>query len=292
MCSPLARSTVLAAIVAIGAAGASAVAGPPTRFSVVVSGRGPDIVLIPGLATSGEVWDATVKHLAPSHRVHVVHVAGFGGTDAGSNKAGDDVLAALAAEMEQYLAGLERPAVIGHSLGGLLALEVAARRPEVIDRLLVVDALPFFALTMVPNATIDVAKPMATTMRNQLTTQTDAQYAASAPMTAGRLAKSATARASVAKWAAASDRTVVATALYDVMMTDARPRLPQIRRPTTVLYAFDPTMGRPQSAIDSLYSAAYSGLAGVTLKRIDESYHFIMLDQPEEFLREVDTFLK
>jgi pimeloyl-ACP methyl ester carboxylesterase len=51
-------------------------------------------------------------------------------------------------------------------------------------------------------------------------------------------------------------------------------------------------MGLPQGAVDSLYSTAYSGVAKVGLTRIDGSYHFIMLDQPEAFLREVDAFLK
>jgi pimeloyl-ACP methyl ester carboxylesterase len=57
-------------------------------------------------------------------------------------------------------------------------------------------------------------------------------------------------------------------------------------------YAFDSTMGLPQAAVDSLYSTAYRGLAKVGLTRIDGSYHFIMLDQPEAFLREGDAFLK
>ena len=76
------------------------------------------------------------------------------------------------------------------------------------------------------------------------------------------------------------------------LLTDARPRLPAIKARTTVLYAYDPTMGVPPSAVDSMYSGAYRDLAGVVLKRIDESYHFIMLDQPEAFLREVDMFLR
>ena len=238
------------------------------------------------------MWDVTVKQLASSHRVHVVQVAGFGGVDAGINKADSDILPALVDEMAHYVAGLGRPAVIGHSLGGLIALEVAARNPDAIGRVLVVDALPFFALTMSPNATVAMASQMATMMRNQLMAQTDAQYSAGAPMTAARLAKSPTARADVAKWAAASDRTVVAKAMYEDMITDARPRLPQIKAKTTVLYAFDSTMGLPQATIDSLYSGAYTGLAGVDLKRIDGSYHFIMLDQPDAFAREVDAFLK
>ena len=44
--------------------------------------------------------------------------------------------------------------------------------------------------------------------------------------------------------------------------------------------------------VDSMYSGAYRGLAEVILKRVDESYHFIMLDQPDVFLREVGTFLR
>jgi len=290
----IARSAVLAvlAVVALGTAGASQSFDRPTRFSVVVSGQGPPVVLIPGLATPGDVWDGTVKQLAPTHRVHVVQVAGFGGVDAGINKAEGDILPALVQEMAQYVAGLERPAVIGHSLGGLIALEVAAQKPDAIGQVLVVDALPFFALTMSPDATVEGATQMATMMRNQLMAQTDAQYSASAPMTAARLAKAATARASVAKWAAASDRTVVAKAMSEIMVTDARPRLPQIKAKTTVLYAFDSTMGLPQAAIDAMYSRAYSGLAGVDLRRIDDSYHFIMLDQPEAFSREIDAFVK
>ena len=290
----MSRAVVLAVLsgLALGRADVSVAAEPSTRFSVAVTGQGPDIILIPGLATPAEVWDATVAHLAPSHRVHVVQVAGFGGMDPATNRADGEMLPALVAEIAQYAAALERPAIIGHSLGGLIAIEVAAQKPDAISGVLIVDALPFFALTINQGATVDTAKPMATMMRNQLTAQTDAQYAASAPMTAARLAKSAAGRASVTKWTAASDRIVVGKAMYEDMVTDVRPQLTQIRAKTTVLYAFDSTMGLPSAMVDSLYAAAYRGLAGVELKRIEGSYHFIMLDQPDAFLKEVDVFLK
>lgn len=289
----LVSSTLVAVVGLLAVSGDDTrAAADPTRFSVSVTGQGPDVVLIPGLATPGEVWDATVKHLAPTHRVHVIGVAGFGTADGGPNKADGDMLPALVAEVVQYVAELKRPSLVGHSLGGLIALEVAAANPDAISRVLIIDALPFYSLLMNPGATVEQATKMATMMRNQMTAQTDAQYAAGAPMVAARLAKTAAARASVAKWAAASDRTVVAKAMYEDMVTDARPRLPRIKTKTTVLYAFDATMGIPQAAVDSMYSGAYRGLAGVDLKRVDESYHFIMLDQPEVFLREVDAFLR
>jgi pimeloyl-ACP methyl ester carboxylesterase len=285
-------STVLvgAGLLAVDAVDVSA--ADPTRFSVSVTGDGPDVVLIPGLATPGEVWDATVKHLAPTHRVHVITVAGFGSMDGGPNTADGEMLPALIAEMVQYVSGLKQPALVGHSLGGLIALEMAAVKPDAIGRLLVVDALPFYALMMNPAATVETATKMATMMRNQATKQTDAQFAAGAQLTAARLAKSEPARASVARWTAASDRTVFAKAMYEDIVTDARPRLPAIKTRTTVLYAFDATMGFPQSAIDAIYSGAYRDLAAADLKRIDGSYHFIMLDQPDVFLREVDAFLR
>jgi pimeloyl-ACP methyl ester carboxylesterase len=282
---------VVVGLLAVCGVDASA-AADPTRFSVSLTGQGPDVVLIPGLATPGEVWDATVKHLAPTHRVHVIGVAGFGTADGKPNQADGDMLPALVAEMVQYVTGLKRPSLIGHSLGGLIALEVAAASPDAISRVLIVDALPFYSLLGNPGATVEQATQMATMLRNQMLKQTDAQYAAGAPMLAARLAKTASARASVAKWAVASDRTVVAKAMYEDMVTDARPRLPGIKTKTTVLYAYDATMGIPQGAMDSMYSGAYRGLAGVDLKRVDESYHYIMLDQPDVFLREVDAFLR
>ena len=290
----MARRLVASSILLVAGvlAAGPAAAADPTRFSVSVTGQGPDVVLIPGLATPGEVWDATVKHLAPTHRVHVVVVAGFGTTDGGPNKADGDMLPALVTEIVQYVTGLKRPSLIGHSLGGLIALEVAATNPDAISRVLIVDALPFYSLLMNPGATVEQATQMATMMRKQMMAQTDAQYASGAPMTAARLAKTAPARASVAKWTAASDRTVVAKAMYEDIVTDARPRLPSIKTRTTVLYAFDATMGVPPSTVDSMYADAYRGLASAVLKRVDESYHFIMLDQPEAFLREVDMFLR
>ena len=56
--------------------------------------------------------------------------------------------------------------------------------------------------------------------------------------------------------------------MYEDMVTDARPHLPQIQAKTTVLYAFDSTMGLPQAAVDSLYDGV-QGLAAVRLIRIE-----------------------
>src|SRR5581483_12497387 len=58
------------------------------RMTVTVRGKGPDIILIPGLACSSAVWDGTAKQLESRYRVHLLQVAGFGGSPAKANAQG------------------------------------------------------------------------------------------------------------------------------------------------------------------------------------------------------------
>lgn len=117
------------------------------RVSVVVEGSGPDVILIPGLASSRDVWSGSAIRLRRTHRVHVVQVAGFAGTPAGPNGTGK-VNAPVADAVTNYIARqrLKAPALTGHSLGGEIALMIGARHPGSVGRLIIVDALPFCSL--------------------------------------------------------------------------------------------------------------------------------------------------
>ena len=84
----------------------------------------------------------------------------------------------------------------------------------------------------------------------------------------------------------------VARALYEDMTTDIRPKLREIKMPVTVLYPWDSATGMPQAAVDGLYRESFAPLPDKTMVRIDNSFHFIMLDQPDAFAAQVDAFLK
>ena len=116
-------------------------------ISIQVIGKGPTVVLIPGLSTPRSVWDGIAPGLARDHRVVLVQVNGFAGDSPGDNlKPG--VLNGIVTDLHSYLAAhhLGRAAVIGHSMGGLAALMFAHAHPDQLDRVMVVDALPFFAV--------------------------------------------------------------------------------------------------------------------------------------------------
>ncbi len=291
--------TLIAALAALaaltGAVGPAAAQTAPftsDRLSVQVRGSGPDVLLVPGLASSARVWDVTAERLAATHRVHVVQVAGFAGAPADANAEGP-VLEPLVAELERYVMaqGLSRPAVIGHSMGGEAALMMAARGRAPLSRVMAVDALPFFSLLFGPQTTPETARPHADRMRGAMLAMSPEAYAASQPAGLARLVMNPAARERHAAAAAASDRRVVAQAMHDIMVADLRPALASNTTPTTVLYAWDASTGAPVETFDRLWTSAYAGLPNVTLQRVDGSFHFIMDDQPARFAEAVDAFL-
>lgn len=88
------------------------------------------------------------------------------------------------------------------------------------------------------------------------------------------------------------DRRTLADATYDIMTLDLRPQLPRIRAPVTVLYAWDPLYSVPVTQVDTLYARAYSTLKDVKLTRINNSFHFVMYDQPEVLVQQVKDILQ
>jgi pimeloyl-ACP methyl ester carboxylesterase len=267
---------------------------PADRISVTVTGQGPDVILIPGLASSAHVWDPTVASLSPHYRVHVVQVAGFALAPAGANAIGPVMTPTIEA-IHSYIAAqhLKAPAVIGHSLGGLMATKLAIDHPADVGRLMIVDSLPFYGMMMGPQVTVAQAEPQAAAMRDRLLKGSQEDYAAFEPMVMRKLVKTdgPAAQAATAA-AAASDHRVVAQAMYDDFTTDLRPELAKINQPVTMLYPWDAATGLPQAAFDQLYTGAYAPLKQAKVQRIDGSFHFIMIDQPAAFETAVEAFLK
>lgn len=267
----------------------------PTRFTVVTEGpaSAPAVLLLPGLTSGREVFDAEAKILATDHRLYRVQINGFAGQPAGPNASGP-FLEPVVAELHQYIvANHLHPAIIGHSLGGLLGLMLTQSHPEDVQKLLIVDSLPFYALVFDPHATVAAITPQAEGVRSGILVQNPEQTAASSAQTATYLVNNAEAQKIVAADSRTSDRNVMANAMYEDLVTDLRPGLAAIKTPTTLLYPFDAAAVGPDHAkIDAIYIGAYSSMPNLTIHRIDDSRHFIMFDQPAAFDKEVQTFLK
>lgn len=297
VCAALAVATLTAALnapvlarAAEPAAAASTAPNQRARLTVTVVGNGPDVILIPGLASPRAVWDRTVAQLKGRYRLHLVQMRGFG-DDAGANASGP-VLDPFVEDVAGYIrdSGLNRPAVIGHSMGGLTAAMIAVRHPDLLGRVLIEDSLPFIGLIFSPMATVDAMRPRADALLKATLAAGHQPPDPANPMLA-TMSATDTGRAQVAAWSGTADYRVSAQLFHDVLVTDIRPELSHITVPVTVLYPHDVVVG-PVAIVDALYGNAYQGLSGVTLKRIDNSRHFIMLDQPEAFAQAIEAFLQ
>ncbi|HVM61904.1 MAG TPA: alpha/beta hydrolase [Verrucomicrobiae bacterium] len=262
------------------------------RITVTVRGQGPDAVLIPGLASSSAVWDATAKRLEARYRLHIVQVAGFAGAPARANAQGPVIQPTVDA-LDAYIKTnkLTTPKVIGHSLGGLMGLMLAVQHRDDVGKLMIVDSFPFFGVLTGANDVAAVT-PAAAAMRDSILNETQEAYAQGERGFVRTMVKSPDGYKAATAWAVASDKSVVARAMYEDMVTDLRPRLRDVRIPVTILYPWDPWTGRPPETFDGLYRDNFAALPNKTLVRIDDSLHFIMLDQPDAFAAQVDAFLK
>ena len=108
-----------------------------------------------------KLWRATADRLRTTHRVHLVQLAGFAGEPwtHGDGPFVQPVIDALATYVQAQ--GLERPAIIGHSMGGMSAIMLAQQHPELVGRVMSVDSLPFFSALFGPQVTVETARPFA-----------------------------------------------------------------------------------------------------------------------------------
>jgi pimeloyl-ACP methyl ester carboxylesterase len=288
------RGFLVAALLALAACASS----PDEPFSsdritVVTRGSGRDVILIHGLSSSRDIWEATADALDDNYRVHLVQLNGFAGTPV--NGAGEgDVSAPAAEEIARYIREehLDRPAVIGHSMGGTIGLMLAARHPDAVGKLMVVDMFPFMgAMFGGANATPESLAPVADQIRTSMRAAPQGQVSQQTLATINTMVRTESARAEIIEHARVSDVGVTANAFHELIVTDLRPELARITAPVTVLYVIPPQMPLTAEQYEGYMRASYANLPQARLIKISDSYHFIMIDQFERFMSEVNAFL-
>lgn len=271
---------------------AQAPAFSSSRIIVETRGGGPDIIFIPGLGSTGSAWRSTADRLDNRYRVHLVTLRGFGETQIGDNVSGG-LAGPAASEIERYIREqrIDRPAVIGHSLGGQIALRVAADMGDRIGRVMVVDSSPFFPSLIDARTTSDQVEPLARLGYQALLLFGD------------QALKSQVAAFGVDMGLAGDmvfqglglqggDRRVLAQGLYEALTVDLRPRLSQITAPVTVVYGWTRDPDAPRNRLEGLYRFGFEGLARTArFERIEGAEHQVMIEQPQRFLAAVQRFL-
>lgn len=248
------------------------------------------MLLVPGYLCPGEVWAETVLHYESQYRCHTVTLAGFAGAPPLASgpyltKYRDQLIAYLREHVKEPVV------IVGHSLGGFLALSVATTAPELVERIVVVDGLPFL-----PAAYDPAAKPRLDeagagryeAMRKQFSPE---QRRGQKEATLAGMISDPARRSQVAAAAARSDPATEAWVMAELMATDLRENLAQLKCPLLVLGAFQGGAGPDVAAeIERRYRSQFAAAPSCELHMI-EAKHFLMYEQHAWLLGRMDAFL-
>ena len=120
-----------------------------TKLHYEDNGTGPGLLFLHGWATSGRVWGAQLPEFVTTHRVVTLDWRGCGRSDhPASGNTLDGVLADLVTVIERL--ELERPVVVGSSIAGTFATELAVCHPELISAAVSVDGPGYWPSTGMP----------------------------------------------------------------------------------------------------------------------------------------------
>jgi N-formylmaleamate deformylase len=278
-------------------AGARPGIGPQTTdrtraFTVRVTGTGNrPMILIPGLFSSGDVWDGVVEHFSSGYRLHVLTIAGFAGVPAVDGALMPRVRDELIAYMREE--HLDRPVLVGHSLGAFLAFWVASTVPDAVGPIVAIDGVPFMPALTNPAATVADVKAQAEQMRAIYRSMTPQQLAMQSGMALTQMISDPANVARAAGWAAHSDGRATGQAIYEVMTTDLRGEAANIRSDVLLIAAAKGVALIPGrlEAVQTAYEAQVARVPHHRVVAATHALHFIMWDDAQFLYSTMDAFL-
>lgn len=254
-------------------------------FTVEVKGKGSPVLLFPGFGCPGAVWQETVAQLSQTHECHVFTFAGFGQ----ASPIGFPWLSTIKDSILQYVKArqLQRPVLLGHSLGGTLSLWLAALEKTTFQQAIVVDALPCTMALFNPaykGELLPYDNPQSKAMLEMNAQQFDAMLAQQVNF----MCRNKDKQAQILNWMKTSDRKTYVYGYTDYLNLDLREAIAGITIPVTLLAAT--AMGK--AMVEKTYQLQYQKLPSVKIRYADNAAHFVMFDQPEWFAGQLKEILQ
>lgn len=252
-------------------------------FSVTVSGDGAEnMIFIPGFGCSGAVWEETVLSYEKDFTCHVLTMPGFAGVEGEANPTFQLWSNHIVGYIKQEK--LTKPLVIGHSMGGALAMNIAADHPELLSKIIVVDALPCMSALMNPGFTAS-EHPDCSASSAQLLGLTDEQFLSMQQMTVARMVATEDKREQVIEWTLTSDRKTIAAMFCSFSNTDLREKISEITCPALILLEAPFVYNREKIELQ------YEAMKTADIRYAEQGLHFIMFDDKDWYDAQLNNFI-
>jgi N-formylmaleamate deformylase len=262
-------------------------------FAVTKEGKGKPVIFIPGLDCSAKVWDDALSHFKKNFTCYAITLPGFAGQPPIQ---ADSILETITQQLALFIRQnkLDKPIIIGHSLGGWLALNLGAKYPGLVGDIICVSSAPFLpALSMGLQISPDSARKIGTLIKNGMSNQTAAQVRMGQKFYLNTMIRDSSKIDLVAEMAAQSDQKTQGEVMYELFSTDIRSLMGNIKSRTLVLgdWMAYKQYGATRESVYDNYKDQFKLASRVTIEINDESRHFIMFDEPQWFYDCVDRFI-
>lgn len=263
------------------------------RVDVYGTAGKPAMIFIPGLTCGPWEWSREIALFSPDYRIYALTLPGFDGQPAVAapllQTVSDDFWTLLQTR------GIEKPVVIGHSLGGTLAIALAEQHADRIGAIVSVDGLPVFpGMEHLTDAQRRSAGERFAAMLGAASTREQFQFAEQT-YALPALMTSPTDIAAVAPLVARSDpKASGAWAAADVA-GDLRPALKNVTVPLLEIAPYEASPRSPiqsAQAMQAYYASLIAGAPHAQVQVIENSRHFVMYDQPERLDAALAAFVK
>jgi N-formylmaleamate deformylase len=263
-------------------------------FAVEKTGEGRAMILIAGLYCSGEVWQETVSHFKSHYTCYQITLPGFAGQPPIRS---DSLIRSLAIELAGFIQQqkLYKPIIVGHSLGGVIALQIAVLYPGLVGDLIVVSSAPFLpALFMATDVSLDSTRKTGQMIKKTLENLTPAQVEQYQKFSLPTMMRDTAKISLVSEMAVHSDPTTQGEMMFELFSIDLRPDMKKINCPILLLgdWSSYSKYGATRESTYNRYADQFSLAKDVTIKLNDSSRHFIMYDEPAWFYQQLDIFLQ
>ena len=264
----------------------------PTLISTEIVGKGKPIILIHGMACAPEVWDEFVEKYQDKNELHLVRIKGFGNAEKGE---ANHYLEEVKNELISYVRDnkLNKPTIIGHSMGGFLGLWAAAEAPELFGKIVSVDGVPYFPVLVMPGITAETAKAVSNQMTSAMSNMSPEAKKANQEMMIASMIATEEKRPKVVEMGINSNPTVIGQAYGEMYTTDIRPLMGKIKVPVLIFgsWAAYEMYGSTKETVTIGYQDQIKDIPNSKLLVAEKAYHFVFYDEPDWFYSELDEFL-
>jgi pimeloyl-ACP methyl ester carboxylesterase len=243
------------------------------------------LIFIPGLTCGPWEWSNEIAQFSRAYRIYALTLPGFVGAPALQSRFFDTVSADFWTLLQQQ--HIEQPALIGHSLGGTLAILLAEQHPERLRSVIAVDGLPVFPGTESLSAQQRVT--MAKQSSAAIAAVPRAQFAESQKRSLSYMVSSPQDVDSISQASSKADPGATAEWVYEDLALDLRSRLHDVTIPIAEIAPFDQSLDSPSKR--QQYAALFRGAPNARVQFISPARHFLMYDRPDALHAAIEAFL-